>query len=528
ELSALLLIAETATQSLDTDRILNETQDKSLEILRLDLGYIRILEPQTRNLVVRVARGLYSPELLASSTPLGSSRRSHGDIIFETREPYVSSDIQKDPSFSRRTMQREGVVSAALVPIMSKQNILGVMAVGSRKFHRFPAKEIHLLKAFGSQLGAALENAQLYNEVVKGKAYIESLVENAADAIVSTDLDDRILNWNRGAELIFGYRKEEVTGQHLSILLPPERYHELDEMRAKVTISGALRDIEVRSKRKDGQLIYLALSVSPIGDGEGKITGFLRVAKDVSEKKRFERRLKELDRMKSDFVSNVSHELRTPLTAIKGSADNMLDGITGPLTDKQTRYLSRIKSNADRLTRLITDLLDLSKIESGKIDLRPAVLAVNSIFKEVAENLRPVGAEKLIALDVPLPDNDVQVWGDRDKVVQILMNLIGNALKFTPPHGKVGVGIEKLDREWVKLFVTDTGPGIPAEETGKIFEKFYQLKQSDKQKAKGTGLGLAISKALVEMHGGRIWIESGVERGCVFSFTLPARQPLEL
>ena len=298
-------------------------------------------------------------------------------------------------------------------------------------------------------------------------------------------------------------------------------------MRTKVELSGSLRDIEVRSKRKDGVIIYLSLSVSPIKDAQEKIVGFLRVAKDISEKKRFQRRLRELDRMKSDFVSNVSHELRTPLTAIKGSVDNMIDGITGPLNEKQMRYLVRIKSNADRLGRLITDLLDLSKIEAGKIDLRPAYLAVNLLAREVVEVFRSVAAEKLINLELVSPEDSIQAWGDKDKVIQILMNLVGNALKFTPLHGEITIAIEKLDAEWVKFSVADTGPGIPAEEAAKIFDKFYQVEQSNKQKTRGTGLGLAISKALVDMHGGEIWIESGVDRGSVFSFTLPARRPLE-
>src|SRR5207253_54817 len=169
----------------------------------------------------------------------------------------------------------------------------------------------------------------------------------------------------------------------------PERFHELEEIRAKVEISGVLRDIEVQSKRKDGRRIYLSLSVSPIKDVEGSIVGFLRVAKDITAKKQYERRLKELDKMKSDFVSNVSHELRTPLTAIKGSVDNMLDGITGDLNEKQSRYLMRIKSNADRLARLINDLLDLSRIEAG-INLKPRNLDLVTIAKEVTETLRPV------------------------------------------------------------------------------------------------------------------------------------------
>ena len=528
DLSALLALAEVATQSLDIEETLNRTLDKSLELLGFDVGFIRVVDHEKAGMVVRAAQGLRSPEFLQGIAPIQADRRNVSRIVFETKEGYACTDIRKNPIYKNRTLEREGVISTAAAPVLSKGRVLGVIVVGSRRYHRFASREINLLKAFGSQLGAALENAQLYNEVSKGKAYIESLVENAADAIVSTDAEDRILTWNRGAELILGYRKDEVIGKSLSIVLPPERYHELEEMRTKVRITGVLRDIEVRSKRKDGQLIHLALSVSPIKDAADNIVGFLRVAKDVSEKKRVERRLKDLDRMKSDFVSNVSHELRTPLTAIKGSVDNMLDGITGPITDRQTRYLARIKSNADRLARLIADVLDLSKIESGKIDLRLASLPISSILREVVEVLRPLAGEKLIDLEVLGLDNDVEVWGDRDKVIQILMNLIGNALKFTPLHGKISIGVGKLGTEWVKFCVANTGPGIPAEEAGKIFDKFYQLEQSNRQKAQGTGLGLAISKALVEMHGGDIRLESDVDRGCVFSFTLPVRQPLEL
>jgi PAS domain S-box-containing protein len=527
ELAALLKIAETATQSLDTEQILKDTLDESLAFLGFEIGFIRTLEPGTKNALVRVARGLSSPEFLSSVISLASEQLSPSKVVYDTKDVYIANDIRKDPLYKNRFMEQEGVISTAAAPVMSKNRVLGIMVMGSRRFHRFARREIHLLKAFGSQLGVALENAQLYQEVANGKAYIENLVENAADVIICTDTQDQIQTWNRGAQVLFGYSKEEVIGKHLAILLPPERFHELEEMRTKVELSGALRDIEVQSKRKDRVVIYLSLSVSPIRDADGKIVGFLRVAKDISEKKRFERRLKELDRMKSDFVSNVSHELRTPLTAIKGSVDNMIDGITGPLNEKQTRYLVRIKSNADRLGRLITDLLDLSKIEAGKIDLRPAYLAVNLLAKEVVEVLRSVAGEKLINLEVTSPEDDVQTWGDKDKIVQVLMNLIGNALKFTPVHGQVKVAIEKLDSEWVRVSVADTGPGIPAEEAAKIFDKFYQVEQSNKQKTRGTGLGLAISRALVEMHGGKIWIDGGMEGGSVFSFTLPARRPLE-
>ena len=527
DLAALLAVAEVATQSLDLDKILNDTLDKSLEILGFDVGFIRILDREKQNMLVRAARGLRSPEFLAGISPIDSTRPSVSRTVFETKQPYICVDIRKNPIYKNRSMEREGVISTAAAPVISKNRVLGLMVVGSRRLHRFRKREINLIVAFGSQLGAALENAELYQEVNKSKAYIENLVENAADLIICTDLDDRILTWNLGAQVLFGYGKEEIIGKHLSILLPPERLHELEEMRAKVQVSGALRDLEVRSKKKDGAMIHVSLSISPIRDLEGKIVGFLRIAKDITEKKRYERRLKDLDKMKSDFVSNVSHELRTPLTSIKGSVDNMLDGLTGSLNDKQLRYLARVKSNTDRLSRLINDLLDLSRIEAGHIDLRPTILPLAAVVAEAAEQLKPSAERKLIQIEVMAPDPSMTVWADRDKLTQVLLNLIGNAIKFTPEDGNVTVAIEKNGNEWVQISVADSGPGILPEEADKIFAKFYQIAHSDKLRPKGSGLGLAISKALVEMHGGHIWVESELGRGSKFSFTLPAEQPFK-
>jgi PAS domain S-box-containing protein len=528
ELAALLAISQTATQSLETEKILNDTLDKSLEILDFDVGYIRTLDAEKKNLIVRVARGLSSPEFLSTSFPMDSPDPIVGKIVFKTQKPYIGTDIRKDPMFQARTMEKEGVISLAMVPIVSKQRAMGFIAVGSKKLHKFTKREVRLLVAFSSQLGSALENAQLYDEVNKEKAYIENLVDNAGDAIISTDVEDRILTWNHGAEVIFGYSREETVGQSLTILLPAQRTEELEEIRDKVRLTGVIRNLEVRRIRKDGIIIEASLAVSPIRDKDDNVIGFLHLARDVTEKKRYEQRLKELDKMKSAFVSNVSHELRTPLTAIKASADNMLDRLIGDLNGKQVGYLTRIKSNSDRLARLINDLLDLSTIEAGKIDLRPANLPLVTLVKEAAESLKPVAAEKLINLTVMSADPGIIAWADRDKVVQVLMNLIGNALKFTPTGGKVTIAVTKNSAAWMQISVTDTGPGIPAEEVNKVFARFYQIGQAGTQKTQGTGLGLAISKALVEMHGGKIWVESEAGKGSIFSFTLPAEQPFQL
>jgi signal transduction histidine kinase len=261
-----------------------------------------------------------------------------------------------------------------------------------------------------------------------------------------------------------------------------------------------------------------------------RMTKNLREAYSALEKRVRERteelalaneKLKELDYLKSDFVSNVSHELRTPLTAIKGAVDLMLREIAGPLTEKQTHYLTRVRSNTQHLAALINDLLDLSKIESGRIEVKFSRVSLNGLVHEVVEGLRPVAAEKVIVLEATIREPSTLVWADRDKINQVLMNLIGNAIKFTPVQGRVTVSASRNGEESVQVSVSDTGPGVPPDEKEKIFAKFYQIAEVNGENPKGTGLGLAISKALVELHGGKIWVESEEGHGSTFSFTLP-------
>jgi signal transduction histidine kinase len=233
-------------------------------------------------------------------------------------------------------------------------------------------------------------------------------------------------------------------------------------------------------------------------------------------------RLKALDRMKSDFVSHVSHELRTPLASIKGSVDNMLDGITGVVNDKQQQYLFRMRNNTDRLIRLINDLLDLSRIESGKIKLRIQTVAIKDIIKDVKESLTPVAKEKDIEFVVhDNGGNDLGVMADKDKLSQILTNLLDNAIKFSKTGGRIEIALNAQDDNFVTVSVIDYGMGVSEKDKKKIFEKFYQVHNDSEGKIKGTGLGLAITKSLVELHGGKIWVNSEAGKGSEFSFTIP-------
>lgn len=237
-------------------------------------------------------------------------------------------------------------------------------------------------------------------------------------------------------------------------------------------------------------------------------------------------RLKELDKMKSLFLSNVSHELRTPLTAIGGLVDNMIDGLTGPLNGKQTRYMTGIKDSTERLARLIRDLLDLSVIETGKSELKPARFSLRSLIHEVVETLKPLAVEKRISVEIARTNGDATAWADRDKITQVLTNLIVNAVKFSPAGGSLKLGMAPAnDGGLLEVSVSDTGPGIPPAEVERIFQEFYQISQPGREKTLGVGLGLAISKKLVEMHGGKIRVESVPGEGSTFFFTLPAWQP---
>jgi len=232
--------------------------------------------------------------------------------------------------------------------------------------------------------------------------------------------------------------------------------------------------------------------------------------------------LKEMDRLKSMFLSHVSHELKTPLTSIKGFVDNMMDGLTGEIAGKQREYLDRVRVNADRLTRMITNLLDLSRIESGTHHLDRVRLHLFDLAEEVVEQLRPIAAAKPMTLEIVCPDPTLQVSADRDKLIQVITNLVDNAIKFTPKGGKITVAVARKDPERVSITVTDTGDGIPPEDLAKLFEPFYQASRLAGTHAKGLGLGLSIVKTLVELHGGAISVKSEVGKGSEFCILLPA------
>ena len=234
--------------------------------------------------------------------------------------------------------------------------------------------------------------------------------------------------------------------------------------------------------------------------------------------------LREMDRLKSQFLSHVSHDLRTPLTSIKGLADNLLAGLGGPLTEKQGAYLTRVNANADRLTCMIADLLDLSRIEAGKIQMVWADIALPKLASGVVEQLQLQAEKKGQHLEVICEEKGLTVMADGDRLSQMLTNLLDNAVKYTQPGGTIKLQIERAGTDAVMLSVADTGPGIPEEVIPKLFDPFFQANPQQKTGPRGLGLGLAIVKNLVDLHGGTIEVQSELGQGTRFQVTLPLTQ----
>ncbi len=356
---------------------------------------------------------------------------------------------------------------------------------------------------------------------------LAAIVESSDDAIVSKDLNGRITSWNRAAEGLFGYRAEEALGRPISMLIPPGRLNEEGEILDKIQSGEPIQHFETVRMRKDGSEVEVSLSVSPMKDVSGKVLGAAKIARDITERKRTERALKEAkeaaetaNRAKDQFLAVLSHELRTPLTPVLMSVAARL---MRPDLDPELRTdLEMIRRNIELETKLIDDLLDLSRITSGKLALRLERGNLNTAVGHACEICRPQIQEKGIRFRVELDPNAGSVTVDVSRLQQVLWNLLNNAAKFTPENGTVAVTTRcEAGRAFVS--VQDTGVGIPPEVLPKIFDAFEQGGAVITRQFGGMGLGLAISKALVEMHGGSIRVESeGAGGGSTFLIELPS------
>jgi len=335
---------------------------------------------------------------------------------------------------------------------------------------------------------------------------LRAVLDAMADGVFLFDQDLHLTLANRAAQHLFGFRLEAVLG---STPIRVFRRHELDTLLRRVREQGAGGHLEMEQTRPDRRVFRVA--ADPVGP-EGTI---LVVVRDLTEVRRAEA-------VRRDFVANVSHELRTPLASVRAMAEALLDGgLEDPLLAQ--RFLGQIVQEVDRLSRLTQDLLDFSALESGAVQLRMEPLRAAEILEEVARRFGPVAERKGIRLEV---EGDGAVFGDRDRLVQALGNLVDNALKFTPPGGEVRVAAEEAV-ETVVLAVEDTGPGIPPHHLPRVFERFYRVDPSRARQSGGAGLGLAITKHIALGHGGRVEAANRPGGGCRFTIALrkPTRSP---
>jgi PAS domain S-box-containing protein len=366
----------------------------------------------------------------------------------------------------------------------------------------------------------------LYKRTEQRTLELASIVESSGEAILSNDIRGAITSWNKAAENLFGYLAGDVMGKPANFMLAAERRNEGLPLFDAAMAGQTIAQFETVCARKDGGRVPVNLSVSPVVNSAGQVVAIATIARDLTEHKRaaeaqLAREAAEAsNQAKSEFLASMSHEIRTPMNGVLG----MLDLTLGTeLESEQRHYLERAKASADLLLRVINDILDFSKIEAGRLDLEPTDFSLRESLGETIKGFGPQAHRKGLELALHVdPNTPEMLSGDVLRLVQILTNLVGNAIKFTE-KGEVVVqaGVESINDKQIMLHfaVTDTGLGIPADKQKMIFGAFSQADSSMARRFGGTGLGLAISSRLVELMGGRIWVESEVGRGSAFHFT---------
>jgi len=457
--------------------------------------------------------------------------------LIVTAEPLVVDDVRADPRFALHpALEADPHLRfyAALPLVLDGCLAVGMLCLADRKPRVLRPGQLAALQRVARQVVRlvsfrrhATTLAEAHEALAIGEAQYRLLADTATDAIVTVDDNGRVLFANPAVERLFGYTPQEMVGEPLSMLAPerdrPRHHAVFDGVRAgryQVSVSAA----RVAGLRKDGREIALELSC-----GEGRVghqrffTGILR---DVSDRHAAEQGLIEAreqaiegSRLKSEFLASMSHEIRTPMNGVTGMLELLLEE---QLTEQQRKRVSVALSSAQALLTIINDILDLSKIEAGKLDLVPEWTDVRALVDDVVGLLRPLAAEKGLQVDSSCgADVPARVLADGGRLRQVLLNLAGNAVKFTD-EGRVAIGVTVVSatRERVRLqcSVTDTGIGIPAEQIPLVFEKFTQLEGAAARRANGTGLGLSICRKLIDLMGGTIQVSSQPGRGSRFWF----------
>ena len=453
----------------------------------------------------------------------------------QNREAVLVNDLHQDERWVRNSTAGQDHRSAIVVPMLVGEDVIGVLMVFQRVENFFNAEMLVLVKAIAGQVAVAINNAHLY-ELIRDQAErlgvmlrkeqedtsrSQAILAAVADGVLVTGVDNRITFVNSSTERIIAVDEMHLLGNSLDAfggLFGKAASTWMDTIRhwSKNPASYHSGDTYAEQLEMENGRIAL-VHLAPVifqNDFLGTVSIFRDITHEV-----------EVDRLKSEFVATVSHELRTPMTAIKGYVDILTMGAAGALNENQLHFLDVVRNNIDRLNILVSDLLDISRIEAGRVTLNPQSVDLYDIAEDVVADVlrRSQSEHKPMALSLDVPTKKLPpVIGDGERVRQILGNLVDNAFNYTPNNGTIRVNIHQENGE-LQVDVQDNGVGIAPEDQTRIFERFFRGEHSLVLATPGTGLGLPIVRQLVEMHNGRIWMTStGVPgEGSTFSFTLP-------
>ena len=492
---------------LDPGAVLDEVVRQAPALLGADAAVIRLLEGD--ELVATAAAGEEIMSVLDSRVP--STARLAGDAV-QSRSPVTVADARDD----QRLLQADPVLAAGYagyvgVPLVGPEGVVhGVLSVYAKAPRPWHEEEVEALAAFAGNASAALSSAELYQNVALEKERSVAILSNIADGIVAVDRDGKVVLWNAAAERITGVPAQEALERTPSDVLQRDLESDRESPAGERLVSI----------RRGGEDIWLSLTEAIMRDPAGAVAGRIFAFRDISAER-------VVEQMKSEFVSNVSRELRSPLTSIYGFAETLLrdDVLFGE--EERSTFLGYIASEAGRLTAIVDRLLAVARLDSGDLQVQLAPIDVTAVVSEVVSSAKQTLALAGHEFVLDLPPEPLAVAADREKLRQIVTDLVDNAVKYSPEGGTVRVAARRRD-DTVEVSVDDEGIGIPEAEQSRIFAKFYRAESGGRDLASGgTGLGLFIAKELLAAMRGRIWVRSREGEGSSFVFSLPvSAQPV--
>ncbi len=532
---ALYQITRELAASFDLDRVLVEALSLINRAVGISHGSILLLDHETGNLVYRAALGRDKP------LPRGGQKTRYrpgfglAGRVIETRQARIVPDLSAEPDWIsvKDTPDRR---SALAVPLITGEDVLGVLLLFHPEIDYFSEDHLKLVTAAGAQVATAINNAELYRLITDQAQRLgvmlrtqaaeaaknQAILKGITDGVLVLDARRNILLVNPKAAEILNIEAQKLENHSIQQSLgqpsssdEPELpflfYQQLLKALAAVESGDSSAEFRVEAGNQ-----VVAVTLAPVALAPEDQASVVAVLRDIS-------REAEIDRIKNEFISTVSHELRTPMTSIKGYADLLVSGSpqVGELNPIQRRFVHVIQSNANRLTELVNDILEISRIETGRVKLELESLDLITLINDVAVSFEGQMVKKAMNLALDLPETLPKVYTDRARVTQILVNLVGNAWQYTPEGGNIIVHASVADDNTIQIDVEDTGIGIVEKDIQYVFDRFFRSERTEVQVVDGTGLGLSITKMFVEMLGGQIWFKSQLDVGTTFSFTLP-------